>query len=150
MRYRPAHGPNTPVNAVLAAIRFDANGLVPAIAQQHDTGEVLMMAWMNAEALRETLATGRVCYFSRSRGKLWRKGETSGQTQHLKELRVDCDGDTLLLLVRSGWRRLPHRPPQLLLPSGARRRAGGDRGAGGRPRCAVRALAWLKPRRSPC
>jgi phosphoribosyl-AMP cyclohydrolase len=84
---------------ILAAIQFDANGLVPAIAQQHDTGEVLMMAWMNAEAIRETLATKRVCYFSRSRDRLWRKGETSGQTQHLHELRVDCDGDTLLLLV---------------------------------------------------
>jgi phosphoribosyl-AMP cyclohydrolase len=86
-------------SALLKAIRFDANGLVPAIAQQHDTGEVLMMAWMNAEAISETLATGRVCYHSRSRGRLWRKGETSGQTQHLVELRVDCDGDTLLLLV---------------------------------------------------
>jgi phosphoribosyl-AMP cyclohydrolase len=86
-------------DAVLAAVTFDANGLVPAIAQQHDTGEVLMMAWMNAEAVRETLATGRVCYFSRSRGRLWRKGESSGQTQHLRELRLDCDGDTLLLLV---------------------------------------------------
>jgi phosphoribosyl-AMP cyclohydrolase len=84
---------------ILATIQFDANGLVPAIAQQHDTGEVLMMAWMNADSIRETLATNRVCYFSRSRGKLWRKGETSGQTQHLHELRVDCDGDTLLLLV---------------------------------------------------
>ncbi|HVY16045.1 MAG TPA: phosphoribosyl-AMP cyclohydrolase [Rhodopila sp.] len=84
---------------MLAAICFDANGLVPAIAQQHDTGEVLMMAWMNAESVRETLATGRVCYFSRSRGKLWRKGETSGQAQHLKDFRVDCDGDTVLLLV---------------------------------------------------
>lgn len=89
----------TQADAVVAAISFDASGLVPAIAQQHDTGEVLMMAWMNAEAIRETLATGRVCYFSRSRGKLWRKGETSRQTQHLKEMRVDCDGDTLLLLV---------------------------------------------------
>jgi phosphoribosyl-AMP cyclohydrolase len=88
-----------PAERVLAAIGFDANGLVPAIAQQHDTGEVLMMAWMNADSVRETLATGQVCYFSRSRGKLWRKGETSGQTQHLRELRVDCDGDTLLLLV---------------------------------------------------
>ncbi len=87
-------------DAVLATIRFDAQGLVPAIAQQHDTGEVLMMAWMNAEAVRETLTTGRVCYFSRSRSALWRKGETSGQTQHLIELRVDCDGDTLLLLVQ--------------------------------------------------
>ena len=84
---------------ILAAIRFDAAGLVPAIAQQHDTGEVLMLAWMNREAVAETLATGRVCYFSRSRNALWRKGETSGQAQHLKELRVDCDGDTLLLLV---------------------------------------------------
>jgi len=84
---------------ILAAIRFDAAGLVPAIAQQHDTGEVLMMAWMNAEAVAETLATGRVCYFSRTRKSLWRKGETSGQHQLLKEFRLDCDGDTILLLV---------------------------------------------------
>ena len=84
---------------ILAAIAFDAQGLVPAIAQQHDTGEVLMMAWMNREAIAETLATGHVCYFSRSRGKLWRKGETSGQHQKLIELRLDCDGDTILLLV---------------------------------------------------
>lgn len=83
----------------LDAVRFDANGLVPCIAQQHDTGEVLMMAWMNAEALAETLATGRVCYFSRSRGALWRKGETSGQRQRLVDLRLDCDGDTVLALV---------------------------------------------------
>src|ERR1700733_14400532 len=89
-------------DAVLAAICFDANGLVPAIAQQHDTGEVLMMAWMSADSIRESLATGRVCYFSRSRGRLWRKGESSGQAQHLKELRLDCDGDTLLLLVPQG------------------------------------------------
>ena len=93
-------GPSAPSNdPILDAIRFDANGLVAAIAQQHDTGEVLMMAWMNTESIRETLATGRVCYFSRSRGRLWRKGESSGQAQHLKDLRVDCDGDTLLLLV---------------------------------------------------
>lgn len=84
---------------ILDAISFDANGLVPAIAQQHDTGEVLMMAWMNRESVAETLATGRVCYFSRSRGKLWRKGESSGQQQRLVELRLDCDGDTVLLLV---------------------------------------------------
>ncbi|MDB5415534.1 MAG: phosphoribosyl-AMP cyclohydrolase [Rubritepida sp.] len=82
-----------------AAVRFDARGLVPAIAQQHDSGEVLMMAWMNAESLEETLATGRACYFSRSRNGLWRKGETSGQIQSVMDLRVDCDGDTLLLLV---------------------------------------------------
>ncbi len=84
---------------VLDAIRFDTRGLVPCIAQAHDTGEVLMMAWMNREAAEETLATGRVCYFSRSRGGLWRKGETSGQQQRLVDLRLDCDGDTLLALV---------------------------------------------------
>src|ERR1700732_3643866 len=87
------------IAALLDALCFDANGLVPAIAQQHDTGEVLMMAWMNREAVAETLTTGRVCYWSRSRGKLWRKGETSRQVQHLKEFRIDCDGDTILLLV---------------------------------------------------
>jgi len=85
--------------SLLDTIAFDDNGLVPAIAQQHDTGEVLMLAWMNRDAVAETLASGQVCYYSRSRGKLWRKGETSGQVQHLVELRVDCDGDTLLLLV---------------------------------------------------
>jgi phosphoribosyl-AMP cyclohydrolase len=85
--------------AILDAITFDDRGLVPAIAQQHDTGEVLMMAWMSREAVAETLATGRVCYFSRSRGKLWRKGESSGQEQKLVELRLDCDADTLLVLV---------------------------------------------------
>jgi phosphoribosyl-AMP cyclohydrolase len=85
--------------ASLAELRFDAAGLVPAIAQQHDTGEVLMLAWMNRAAIEETLATGRVCYWSRSRGALWRKGETSGQVQHLVELRLDCDGDAVLLLV---------------------------------------------------
>jgi phosphoribosyl-AMP cyclohydrolase len=84
---------------LLALVSFNADGLVPAIAQQHDTGEVLMMAWMNRDAIDETLSTGRVCYYSRSRAGLWRKGETSGQVQHLKELRIDCDGDTLLLLV---------------------------------------------------
>ncbi len=84
---------------IIDAIAFNADGLVPAIAQQHDSGEVLMMAWMNADAIAETLATGRVCYWSRSRRTLWRKGESSGHVQRLVELRVDCDGDTLLLLV---------------------------------------------------
>ncbi|NOG69400.1 phosphoribosyl-AMP cyclohydrolase [Roseicella sp. DB1501] len=84
---------------LLDAIRFDSRGLVPCIAQQHDTGEVLMLAWMTREAAEETLATGRVCYYSRSRGGLWRKGETSGQQQRLVDLRLDCDGDTLLALV---------------------------------------------------
>ncbi len=90
---------HTTTQALWDAIRFDAAGLVAAIAQQHDTGEVLMLAWMNREAVAETLATGRVCYFSRSRARLWRKGESSGQVQRLVELRVDCDGDALLLLV---------------------------------------------------
>ena len=86
-------------DAVIAALRFNADGLVAAVAQQHDTGEVLMLAWMNADAVAETLATGQACYWSRSRAAPWRKGETSGQTQRLVELRVDCDGDALLLLV---------------------------------------------------
>lgn len=87
------------ISAVLAALSFNEAGLVAAIAQQHDTGEVLMMAWMNADAVTETLNSGRVCYYSRSRGKLWRKGESSGQTQTLKDFRWDCDGDTILLQV---------------------------------------------------
>lgn len=84
---------------LLDTIKFDRDGLVPAIAQQHDTGEVLMMAWMTREAIAETLRTGQVVYWSRSRNALWRKGETSGQTQKLIELRFDCDADTLLLQV---------------------------------------------------
>jgi len=84
---------------LLDQVKYNADGLVPAIAQQFDTGEVLMLAWMNAEALHETLQTGRVCYWSRSRQSLWRKGESSGQMQLLKSARIDCDGDTLLLEV---------------------------------------------------
>ena len=84
---------------ILDSIRFDGRGLVAAVAQQHDSGEVLMLAWMNRDAVAETLETGRVCYWSRSRGALWRKGETSGQAQRLVEMRLDCDGDALLLLV---------------------------------------------------
>ena len=81
------------------ALRFDANGLVPAIAQQHDSGEVLMMAWMSRESILETLESGQACYWSRSRQALWRKGEQSGHAQRLVDFRVDCDGDTILLLV---------------------------------------------------
>lgn len=84
---------------IIENLKFDANGLIAAIAQQHDTGEVLMLAWMNQDAVIETIQTGRVCYFSRSRNKLWRKGETSGQVQKLIEMRIDCDADALLLLV---------------------------------------------------
>ena len=87
------------LDQALDEICYNEAGLVPAIAQQHDSGEVLMMAWMNREALEETLRTGQVCYYSRSRGTLWRKGESSGQTQALIELRIDCDADTLLLKV---------------------------------------------------
>ena len=87
------------IERALGEIKFGPDGLVPAIAQQHDTGEVLMMAWMNRDAVRASLAEGRACYWSRSRATLWRKGETSGQVQHLRELRLDCDGDALLLLV---------------------------------------------------
>jgi phosphoribosyl-AMP cyclohydrolase len=85
--------------ALLAELRFDREGLVPAIAQQHDTGEVLMLAWMNRDAVTRTLETGHVHYWSRSRQQLWRKGESSGQTQRLIELSIDCDGDALLLRV---------------------------------------------------
>lgn len=84
---------------VLAAVRFGPDGLVPVIAQQHDTGAVLMLAWMDAEALRRTLATGSATYWSRSRREYWVKGATSGHTQAVREVRVDCDGDALLLLV---------------------------------------------------
>jgi phosphoribosyl-AMP cyclohydrolase len=84
---------------ILAAVRFNADGLIPAIAQQHDSREVLMLAWMNRHSLEETLRSGRVCYWSRSRGRLWRKGESSGQQQHLVAAALDCDGDTLLLQV---------------------------------------------------
>jgi phosphoribosyl-AMP cyclohydrolase len=85
--------------ALLDAIAFNADGLVPAVAQQFDTGEVLMLAWMNREAVAATLASRQVTYYSRSRQALWRKGETSGHTQRLVELRLDCDGDALLVLV---------------------------------------------------
>ncbi len=83
----------------LDAVAWDDKGLVPAIAQEVLTGKVLMVAWMNREALLETAATGRAVYFSRSRGKLWRKGEESGHVQRVKDIRVDCDGDVVLLKV---------------------------------------------------
>lgn len=84
---------------ILDQVAFDGNGLIAAIAQQHDSGEVLMLAWMNREALAETLRTGQACYWSRSRQRLWRKGESSGQTQRVISLRLDCDADAVLLLV---------------------------------------------------
>jgi len=90
---------SVPLREALDEIPWNADGLIPAIAQQYDSGEVLMLAWVNREALQETLNRGRVCYWSRSRRQLWRKGESSGQVQELREMRFDCDGDTLLLLV---------------------------------------------------
>lgn len=87
----PAFDPDT--------LRYDGRGLIPAIAQDRDSGMVLMMAWMNRDSLRETLATGQVTYWSRSRRALWRKGESSGHVQRLVELRIDCDRDCLLMQV---------------------------------------------------
>jgi phosphoribosyl-AMP cyclohydrolase len=127
------------IERAIAEIRFDRDGLVPAIAQQHNTGEVLMMAWMNRDAVRASLSEGRACYWSRTRGTLWRKGETSGQIQLVRELRLDCDGDTVLLLVdqpgvachtgrrscffrawrKKGWALIaaPQIPPETLYPA---------------------------------
>ena len=90
----PLPGPFDP-----KTLRYDAAGLIPCIAQQHDTGQVLMMAWMNVDAVAKTLSSGRVTYWSRSRQAYWKKGETSGHVQNLIELRVDCDRDCLLALV---------------------------------------------------
>jgi phosphoribosyl-AMP cyclohydrolase len=82
-----------------ASLTYDAAGLIPAIAQDHATGEVLMLAWMNAASVARTLETGRVTYWSRSRAAFWEKGATSGHVQRLVDLRIDCDRDCLLLLV---------------------------------------------------
>ena len=86
-------------NSILEEIKWNEAGLVPAIAQQFDSGKVLMVAWMNQEALTTTIAEGRAVYFSRSRQKLWRKGEESGHIQELKEIRIDCDSDVVLMQV---------------------------------------------------
>ena len=80
-------------------LKYDEKGLIPAVVQQHDTGEVLMVAWMNEESLHRTLDTETTWFWSRSRQELWNKGATSGNVQHVKEVRYDCDGDTLLVLV---------------------------------------------------
>ena len=86
-------------SSFLDDVRFDSQGLIPAIAQDHQTGQVLMMAWMNRDALRKTIELSEAVYWSRSRQQLWHKGESSGHTQTVKDLRLDCDGDTLLLQV---------------------------------------------------
>jgi len=87
------------VDEVIARARFAADGLLPAIIQQHDTGQVLMLGYMNAEALRRTLTEGRVTFWSRSRQEFWRKGDTSGNRQYVQTAALDCDGDTLLVRV---------------------------------------------------
>ncbi len=109
-----------------ASLKYDANGLIPCIAQDHATGEVLMMAWMNPAAVAQTLETGRVTYWSRSRAAFWIKGETSGHVQRLVELRVDCDRDALLALVDQDRACLPHQSQVVLLHGGAGRGRGGD------------------------
>ncbi|MHA7277155.1 phosphoribosyl-AMP cyclohydrolase [Arthrobacter sp. HLT1-21] len=90
---------NTLDPAIAAALKRDSAGLVAAVIQQHDSGEVLMLGWMDDEAVRRTLTTGRVTFFSRSRGTYWRKGDTSGHTQWVKSAAIDCDGDALLIGV---------------------------------------------------
>ena len=97
MRWKPITHPA--LNTILNKVQFNEQGLISAIAQD-ETGHVLMLAWMNREALAETLETGRVCYYSRSRNQLWRKGESSGQEQHLLAASLDCDTDCLLLTVQ--------------------------------------------------
>ena len=87
------------MSEILEKIKFDQNGLIPAIAQDAKSGEVLMMAWMNRDALLATLRLGEAVYWTRSRKKLWHKGEESGHTQKVKEIHLDCDGDTILLMV---------------------------------------------------
>ncbi|MHA7879422.1 MAG: phosphoribosyl-AMP cyclohydrolase [Saccharospirillum sp.] len=94
-----AEGTKIALAELLDQLKLNEDGLIPAIAQQYDTGEVLMLAWMNRAAIEETLATGQVCYWSRSRQTYWRKGESSGHRQTLRQMKLDCDGDTLLLLV---------------------------------------------------
>jgi phosphoribosyl-AMP cyclohydrolase len=84
---------------LLDEVKFDPNGLIPAIAQDDTTGEILMMAWMNRESLEETVRTSRAVYFSRSRKKIWRKGEESGNVQEVKSVHIDCDADVILLRI---------------------------------------------------
>jgi len=92
-------GTQYPLQALVSELNFNDDGLIPVIAQDAVTKDVLMFAWMNEDALNETIANGRMCYWSRSRKTLWRKGESSGHAQQLVELRTDCDGDVLLALI---------------------------------------------------
>lgn len=92
---------NKPDNRITGQMKFDSNGLIPAVIQDATTKDVLMVAWMNAESLEKTLESGETWFWSRSRQELWHKGETSGNTQKVVEIRYDCDGDTLLVLVKA-------------------------------------------------
>ncbi len=118
---------------MLDALQFTDDGLIPAIAQQHDTGEVVMVGYMNRATLEETLTTGRVCYYSRSRKRVWRKGEESGNVQMLRDLRIDCDGDAVLLIVDQTGPACHTGQPPLLLSEGRWRSRDGDRYAGTQP-----------------
>lgn len=100
--------PIVPVGSVLEQVRYDAQGLVPAIVQDHANGQVLMMAWMSEVSLRMTLAEGRTVFWSRSRGELWRKGDTSGDRQFVRSAHYDCDADTLLFVVEQEGRGACH------------------------------------------
>lgn len=99
MRPMPAATPIAVTDDQLSRVKYDADGLVPAIVQEQGTGDVLMMAWMNAETLRQSLAEGRTVFWSRSRQEVWRKGDTSGDRQFVRHASYDCDGDTLLFVV---------------------------------------------------
>ncbi|MEO8851583.1 MAG: phosphoribosyl-AMP cyclohydrolase [Allobranchiibius sp.] len=117
--------PNLPAE-LAASLKRDAAGLVAAIVQQHDTGAVLMLGWMDDEALRRTLTEGKVTFWSRSRGEYWRKGDTSGHVQHLRSAALDCDGDALLLQVHqvgaachTGETTCFHRPVDMPTATGA-------------------------------
>ncbi len=104
----PVVTPIEPTPEQLAQVTFNADGLVPAIVQEHGTGQVLMMAWMNEESLTRTFAEGRTVFWSRSRQELWRKGDTSGDRQFVREAYYDCDGDTLLFVVEQEGRGACH------------------------------------------
>jgi phosphoribosyl-AMP cyclohydrolase len=128
----PATPPATSIEATdeqLAQVRYDADGLVPAIVQDHASGQVLMLAWMTAETLRLTLAEGRTVFWSRSRREVWRKGDTSGDVQYVRSAHYDCDGDVLLFVVDQHGGACHTGEPSCFF----RAFGSGSRGAAGRP-----------------
>ena len=126
----------------LDSVKWGPDGLVPAIAQEAGSKDVLMLAWMNREALAATVQRGQAVYYSRSRGRLWHKGEASGNFQQVHDIRIDCDADVILLTVHAAGARpidrLPHRPPQLLFPAPGRRRLDQRRAGAAGPGDALR------------